>query len=88
MDENTSLVIRELQLAAKLMRLATVVWIARLQVGIHLPLKGLSKPIRARLRSEIDALVAEHRRLWRRRARLGGLDESVEYLRVIVQSKA
>ena len=63
-----------------LMLLSCCVWLGRLQIGVHLPLRSMSRPLRIRMVHEMNRLIVEHRSLWLIRSRPGGLDESSSFL--------
>jgi hypothetical protein len=71
---------REWLYVIDLMLLSCCVWMGRLQIGIHLPLRSMSQPIRICMVDEINRLISEHRSLWLLRSRIGGLDESSSFL--------
>ena len=71
------LVERELRWAAQVTRFGCRLGRARLGVGAGRPLAGLSNHIRSDLAAQLLPLVQEHRSLWPRRSRPGGLADSL-----------
>jgi len=71
---------REWYYMIDLILMACCIWLARLQIGVHLPLRHLSHAVRIELSSELGRLIHEHRSLWLVRSRPGGLDESSSFL--------
>jgi hypothetical protein len=71
---------REWYYTMDLMLLACCVWLGRLQIGIHLPLRHMANPIRVRMVHELNRLIQEHRQIWCVTSRIGGLNESSSFL--------
>jgi hexosaminidase len=72
-----ALVLDEMRATVSVLRLATAD--ARLRLAGDGSLAAVAASDRARLRATLDAVVAEHRRLWVERFRPGGLDDSVAW---------
>jgi len=70
-----ALVADEVRASVAVLRLAT--HDARARLAGDGSLSSLSPAVRAELARELEAVVEEHRRLWRARFRPGGLDDSV-----------
>ncbi len=83
---DADLVVDEFRFVGRLLRFATLMWMARLQVGIHLPMRSLPAGVRRGLAAEVGRLVAEHRRLWAQRSRPGGLGESLSFLTAVADA--
>ncbi|HJQ98986.1 MAG TPA: family 20 glycosylhydrolase [Candidatus Polarisedimenticolaceae bacterium] len=70
------LIVREMQLAADMVRLACRVGIARLETPGG-SFRAISGAIRQALTSDLDDLVRAYRRIWLERNRPGGLPDSI-----------
>jgi hypothetical protein len=70
----------ELAWAADLLAFAARLGIARLKIESGSPITALGARDKLVLSNELEPLVAEHRRLWLARNRIGGLDESAGWL--------
>jgi hypothetical protein len=70
----------ELRHAADLIELGLDLGAARLDAGGAVPVGALPGQVRAGLRARFLAAVEDHDRLWERRSRLGGREESARWL--------
>jgi len=78
------LIAEELAWAAEALRLACALGQVRLEVGLEHPLAAASTGQRTALAGRLRALIAGHRRLWLRRSRPGGLDDSAARLEAVL----
>ncbi len=71
---------RKLTLAGGLLRFACLLGLRRLHAGPGTRIEAIAADVRAGLAGELAALIEEHRRLWLRRCRRGGLEHSAAWL--------
>jgi len=72
--------------ALDLLAFATRLGRARLTAAPGAPLAALDPAVRAALADELRLRLEDHRRLWVRRSRPGGLDESLAWLRRVLDA--
>jgi len=77
---DAQLLAQELELARELLQLGEATLRARLAVGHTHGLDELPQETRTDLRARLDTCIGQHRALWPRRFRPGGLDRSVAWL--------
>lgn len=77
---DAGLVTDEMIWAAELLEVAARLGIARVEAGDTGPLGAISPARREELAARLSSLTDEHRRLWLRRCRPGGLDRSAAWL--------
>jgi hypothetical protein len=77
-------IIEEFRWLGDMLRLACRLGIARLQNGPNTRVGALPAAIRTAVADELRALIDQHRQLWRRRNRPGGLDDSTSRLERIL----
>jgi hypothetical protein len=77
-------IMKEFRWVADLLQLACHLGIARLQGSPHAPISALPAATRTALADQLRPLIDRHRRLWRRRNRSGGLDDSAGRLQRIL----
>jgi hypothetical protein len=77
-------ILKEVRWGADMLRLACRLGMARLQIGLHMPISALPARLRAEFGDELRTLIGRHRELWRSRNRPGGLDDSAARLERIL----
>jgi len=77
---DADLIADEFSWAADMLSLACRLGIARLQAGPGTPIGAIPAKRRADLADKLRSLIGRHRRLWLRRNRPGGLDDSAARL--------
>jgi hypothetical protein len=78
--DDADLVSTELAWATEILRFASRLGRDRLALGREAPITALPPGAKQRLATELRSLTAQHRELWLRRNRPGGLDESAARL--------
>lgn len=77
---DAQLVSEELAWVAEMLRLACRIGLSRVSAGLDRPLSAVPAPTRALLAEQLGPLIDQHRRLWLRRSRPGGLSDSARRL--------
>ena len=79
-DEETTLVIKEMEWLCDVLKLSCDIWLDRLWIGVHVPISKLPKESKELKIKQFDDLIQRHKKLWIQRSRPGGLDESIRFL--------
>jgi hypothetical protein len=77
-------ILEEFRWVADMLRLACRLGTVRLRIGLGTPIGALPARSRSELGDELRTLIGRHRKLWQRRNRPGGLDDSAARLERIL----
>jgi hypothetical protein len=81
---DAEIILQEFRWVADMLRLACRLGTARLGIGLGTPIGALPARSRNELGDELRMLIGRHRKLWQRRNRPGGLDDSAARLERIL----
>jgi hypothetical protein len=81
---DAEIILEEFRWVADMLRLACRLGTARLGIGLGTPIGALPARSRNELGDELRMLIGRHRKLWQRRNRPGGLDDSAARLERIL----
>ncbi|MCI0484908.1 MAG: beta-N-acetylhexosaminidase, partial [candidate division NC10 bacterium] len=73
-------ILEEFRWVADMLRLACRLGTARVRIGLGAPISALPAQSRNEVGEELRTLIGQHRKLWQRRNRPGGLDDSAARL--------
>jgi len=73
-------ILEEFRWVADMLRLACRLGTARVRIGLDAPISALPAQSRNEVSEELRTLIGQYRKLWQRRNRPGGLDDSAARL--------
>ncbi|MFX1282977.1 MAG: glycoside hydrolase family 20 zincin-like fold domain-containing protein [Promethearchaeota archaeon] len=83
--EDAELVKQEFQWAADILKFSCDLGIARLEIGIKEPLRKIPEEKRNKLHKKLHQLIMQHKKIWLSRNRSGGLSDSIDRLKKLLQ---
>lgn len=82
--KDSALIVREFQWAANILKFACDFGIAQLKAGSDTPINKISQNAKTQLTNDLLILIDQHKKIWLERNRLGGLDDSTNRLRRVL----
>ena len=82
--DEARLVTQELRWVINMLLFSCDIWIDRIFIGIHEPISKIPASSRTKRIEELGELIAQKKKLWLRRSRVGGMEESMMFLNRIV----